>query len=205
TRSMPSAAEISPRRAAWYSAESACERTSVGATSWCSAATSISPAATRSSVSQSTTNRVTPRRYTLAKNASCVADGSSPRRRSNIIGAGGAVVTWASEWAGRTAVRAARHHRATQWPRVRSLAVRRLGRRLLRGKGDAPARRHRPRRTGVRFWAAPQMRRATTRRPSTRRARRAASGRRPRPARSARRACCCPGTPPRRERSPSRA
>src|SRR5213080_5161433 len=32
---------------------------SVGATSLCSAATSISPAATRSSVSQSTTNRVT--------------------------------------------------------------------------------------------------------------------------------------------------
>src|SRR5437867_7810623 len=55
TRSIPSAAEISPRRAASYSADSACERTSVGATSLCSAATSISPAA---SVSQSTTNRV---------------------------------------------------------------------------------------------------------------------------------------------------
>ena len=59
TRSMPSLAEISPRRAAPYSAARACERTSVGATSWCSAATSMSPAAIRSSVSQSTTWRVT--------------------------------------------------------------------------------------------------------------------------------------------------
>ena len=60
TRSIPSAAEISPRRAASYSVDSACERTRVGATSVCSAATSISPAAIRSSVSQSTTKRVTP-------------------------------------------------------------------------------------------------------------------------------------------------
>jgi len=61
TRSRPSAGEISPRRAASYSADSACERTNVGATSLCSAATSISPAAIRSSVSQSMTNRVNAR------------------------------------------------------------------------------------------------------------------------------------------------
>jgi len=60
TRSIPSAAEISLRRAASYSVASACERTRVGASSLCSAATSISPAAIRSSVSQSTTKRVTP-------------------------------------------------------------------------------------------------------------------------------------------------
>src|SRR5262249_11835196 len=59
TRSIPSPAEISPRRAASYSAVSACERTSVGATSWCTGATSTSPAAIASSVSRSTTNRVT--------------------------------------------------------------------------------------------------------------------------------------------------
>ena len=45
-RSIPSAAEISPRRAASYSAASAWERTSVGATSLCSGATLISPAGT---------------------------------------------------------------------------------------------------------------------------------------------------------------
>ena len=55
TRSIPSAAEISPRRAASYSAASAWEWTSVGATSRARRATSISPAAIRSSVSQSTT------------------------------------------------------------------------------------------------------------------------------------------------------
>ena len=60
TRSIPSATEISLRRAASYSVDSACERTRVDATSLCSAATSISPAAIRSSVSQSTTKRVTP-------------------------------------------------------------------------------------------------------------------------------------------------
>src|SRR3954468_2726545 len=59
SRSIPSAADSSPRRYASYSADNACDRTSVGATSWCSAATSISPAATRGRVSQSTTNRVT--------------------------------------------------------------------------------------------------------------------------------------------------
>src|SRR5580765_1155578 len=63
TRSIPSAVEISPRRAASYRAASACDRTSVGATSVCSAATEVSPAAIRSNVSQSTTKRVTPETF----------------------------------------------------------------------------------------------------------------------------------------------
>jgi hypothetical protein len=53
--------DLTPLRG-WYSAASACERTSVGATSWCSRETSISPEAIRRSVSASTTNRANRRR-----------------------------------------------------------------------------------------------------------------------------------------------